>query len=103
MTGGNQMTITEIVAIIALVFQGFLVWLAYSAIKRNELTAKKRAIVDHIIKQREDKVLAEVFQELYRLRDEKQRQTLYQDLELLANRWSANPIKELKKSTYRDR
>ena len=52
MTGGNQMTITEIVAIIALVFQGFLVWLAYSAIKRNELTAKKRAIVDHIIKQR---------------------------------------------------
>ena len=169
MTGGNQMTITEIVAIIALVFQGFLVWLAYSAIKRNELTAKKRAIVDHIIKQREDKVLAEVFQELYRLRDEKQkvseyikdpenfrrvlyaldtmeftavgirlgafdedvykelqctkviktwesvsgfvmelrnekqRQTLYQDLELLANRWSANPIKELKKSTSRDR
>ena len=31
------------------------------------------------------------------LRNEKQRQTLYQDLELLANRWSANPIKELKK------
>ncbi len=167
MDGSSQLS--EMVSICALIFQGVLVWLAYAAIKRNEKTAKKRAIVDHIIKQREDKVLAEVFQELYKLRDrqekvseyikdpehfrkvlyaldtmeftavgirlgafdedvykelqctkviktwesvsgfvmelrhEKNSHTLYQDLELLANRWIANPIKEIRKDTYRNR
>ena len=140
--------------------------MARATIQKNEATAKKRAIVDHIIKQREDAVLDEVFRDLYRLRDEKKKvseytkdpenfrkvlyaldtmeftavgirlgafdedvykelqctkviktwesvsgfvmelrnekqlQTLYQDLEHLANRWSANPIKEIKKTTY---
>ena len=75
MDGSSQLS--EMVSICALIFQGVLVWLAYAAIKRNEKTAKKRAIVDHIIKQREDKVLAEVFQELYKLRDRQEKVSEY--------------------------
>ena len=152
--------------IAALVIQGFLLFFAYRTLKQNAETAKKRAIVDHIIKQREDKELQRIFQDLYRLRaqrqkvsdhvknpdklrevlyaldtmeftavgirlgafdesvykelqctkviktwdsvsgfvmelrEEKQTPTLYQDLELLANRWKAHPIAELKKQTY---
>lgn len=152
--------------VIALLIQGFLVFCAYKTLQQNGITARKRAIVDHIIKQREDRELRRIFQELYRLRDahekvseyakdperlrellyaldtmeftavgirlgafdeavykelqcskviktwdsvsgfvmelrqEKQLPTLYQDLELLANRWKANPILELQKKTY---
>lgn len=156
----------QITTLAALVIQGFLLFFAYRTLQQNAETAKKRAIVDHIIKQREDKELQRIFQELYRLRaqhlkvsehvkdpdklrevlyaldtmeftavgirlgafdesvykelqctkviktwdsvsgfvmelrEEKQTPTLYQDLELLANRWKANPITELKKQTY---
>ena len=156
----------QLTTLAALIIQGFLLFYAYKTLKQNAETAKKRAIVDHIIKQREDKELRRIFQELYQLRiqrkkvseyvkdpeklrevlyaldtleftavgirlgafdesvykelqcskviktwdsvsgfvmelrEEKQTPTIYQDLELLANRWKACPITELKKEAY---
>ena len=145
-----------------------MLWFAYQAIKQNEKTSKKRAIVDLILKQRDDKRLSDTFKLLYSLRESgesvtkkcyedrvifdnviyaldtmefiaigirlnafdesvykelqctkviktwdsvsgfvmelrnnKQCQTLYQDLEQLANSWSVNPIQELKKQKYK--
>lgn len=163
----NQVT-SEHLALVTLLLQALLVWFAYKAIKKHEITAKKRAIVDLIIKQREDIRLSNTYQKIYNLqkehkkvsetcrndkvfendvfyaldtlefiavgirlgafdeavykelqcskvintwnsvaamvmdlREEKNSVTLYQDIEQLAERWKANPIKELKTSAYK--
>lgn len=162
------MTLAEGISIVAIIIQCLLVWYAYQAIKQNENTAKKRAIVDLILKQRDDKRLSDTFKRLYQLREsrtpisevckkdpqiqddivyaldtmefiavgirlnafdeavykelqctkviktwdsvagfvmelreKKRTKTIYQDLEQLANTWSANPIQELKKLKYK--
>lgn len=64
---------TQVTTLIALLIQGFLLFYAYRTVKQNAETAKKRAIVDHIIKQREDKELRRIFQELYKLRAQHQK------------------------------
>lgn len=161
------MSFAEFISIIALGIQGVLVYLAWKTIQENNGSAKKRAIVDLIIKQREDLALREASSIIYdlnrqddgfiRLFDEPDRMqkvlyaldslefvavgirlgafdegvykdlqcskvrntwkaasgfimevrrrkdlpTLYQDLEHLACKWDADPIKELKIETYR--
>lgn len=161
------MSTAEIISLLALVTQGFLVYYAARTIRENSSAAKRRAIVDLILKQREDERLQKTFASMYEMRqregafielfqkpeemreiiyaldnlefvavgirlgafDEnvykelqcskvrktweaasgfvmelrrrKQLPTLYQDLERLAEKWNADPIKELKKQTYR--
>lgn len=159
---------TDYMALAMLVLQALVVWFAYKAIEKHETTAKKRAIVDLIIKQREDERLSNIYLKIYSLlkshkrvseecrndkefendifyaldtlefiavgirlgafdedvykqlqcskvintwnsvaalvmdlREEKKSSTLYQDIEQLAERWKANPLKELKTSTYK--
>lgn len=169
-----ELSFAESVSLLALFVQIVLVFFAYKAIRKNEIMAKKRAVVDLILKQREDPTLKRAFKVMYEcrekkgnlsdlfnkageesqrirddvlyaldqlefiavgirlnafdedvykdlqcskiiktwdsaagfvmnLRQEKQTKTLYQDLERLAARWSANPIKELKKQDYLDK
>ena len=169
-----ELSFAESVSLLALLVQVVLVFFAYKAIRKNEIMAKKRAVVDLILKQREDPTLKRAFKVMYEcrekkgnlsdlfnkageesqrirddvlyaldqlefiavgirlnafdedvykdlqcskiiktwdsaagfvmnLRQEKQTKTLYQDLERLAARWSANPIKELKKQDYLDK
>lgn len=71
MTVGD-MTLVETLSFLALCAQFLVVWFAYQAIKRNEATAKKRAIVDLILKQRDDKRLSNIFKQLYKWRMEKE-------------------------------
>lgn len=160
--------ITEYTAPVTLLLQALVVWFAYKAIKKHEISARKRAVVDLIIEQRKDKRLSEIYRKIYTclkehkriseiclsdesfradvfyaldtlefiavgirlgtfdedvykelqctkviktwdavaalvmdLRQEKNSHTLYQDIEQLAERWKANPIKKLKTATYR--
>ncbi len=157
----------DYIAPVTLILQALIVWYAYKAIKKHEITAKKRAIVDLIIKQREDERLSGIYLKLYRLSDQhtkiseacqrdkdlendifyaldtlefiavgirlgafdenvykelqcskvvktwdsvaglvmelrqqKKSDTLYQDIEQLAERWKAQPIKALKTKKY---
>lgn len=61
------MSFAEFISIIALGIQGVLVYLAWKTIQENNGSAKKRAIVDLIIKQREDLALREASSIIYEL------------------------------------
>nr|DAS38793.1 MAG TPA: protein of unknown function (DUF4760) [Caudoviricetes sp.] len=162
------MTSIEVISLLTLVAQCFLVYFARRTIRENEIANRKRAIVDVVMNHRNDKELMAIFRELYQLREsnkklselcnqdeqflkkvlyaldtmefiavgirlsafdegvykqlqcskviktwdaasglvmelrrEKKCPTLYQDLENLANKWSACPIVELKKQMYK--
>lgn len=66
-----NISFTELVSVLALLVQAGLVWLAYRAIGANEAMAKKRAIVDHILKQRDDPALKSAFKMMYECRETK--------------------------------
>ena len=64
------MSTAEIISLLALIAQGFLVYYAARTIKENGSASKRRAIVDLIIKQREDLALRRAFELMYEMRQQ---------------------------------
>lgn len=62
------MSATEIISLLALIAQGSLVYYAAKTVAENSAASKRRAIVDLIIKQREDIALRNAFDLMYELR-----------------------------------